>query len=150
MTDAENLDALHAAAAQVAGELGLANIPKSNWTIEQRKAYVDAFRLLILANQEQFTPQTVATANAINTSGYYIDYGANFEIAVSDAVLGAAASVSAPMSAANGIIDALNGVGQGLSVVGKLAPLIIPLAVVLGLIIASKSGAARLERAASF
>lgn len=149
VTDEENIANLHDAAAAAAFDVGLTDIPRSSWTIEQRKAYVDDFRLLVLQNQDSFSPATVATANAITTDGYYLDYGANFELAVANTVLGAADAAAAPREAANAIIDALRGIAQGLSNASKLAPLVLPLMLLLGAFLLTKSSARKIESIAA-
>ncbi len=147
---ADEQQALHDAATQVASDAGLSNIPRSSWTLAQRKNYLDRFIALVKANPDQFSPDTIATANAINTDGLVYDFSANADLAVADAVLSAASYVSAPASVANGLIDALNGAGQGLANLGALLPLLVPLAIVLVVVFASKSGAKKAESAVTF
>ncbi len=102
------------------------------------------------ANPDAFSAQTVSTANWLNTDSLYYDYSADADLGIANAVLTAAGAAAAPMNFANGMIDALNGVGSGLSNAGKLLPIVLPLALVLAAIILSKSGARRAESAVSF
>lgn len=147
---APDQSALNDAAAHVKAELGLADIANSAWTLEQRKNYLDAFRALVLANQEQFAPQTVSIANAINTSTFVYDHSADADLAVANAYLDATAAAGLTAQSASGLIDAFNGVGQGLANLGAILPLVIPIGLILVVIFAAKSGAKKAESAVTF
>ncbi len=147
---ADEQQALHDAAAQVAQDAGLSNIARSDWTLAQRKDYLDRFVALVKANPDQFAPETIATVGAINTTDFYYDYSANADLAVANAVLSAASYVSAPTSVANGLIDAINGAGSGLSNLGKLLPFLVPVSLLLIVVFATKSGAKKAESLVSF
>lgn len=148
MDDETNQQNLSDLAAQIRDEQGLSSIPRTDWTYTQRENYVLAFKTAILQHQDSFTPDTVAIANRI-TPNFAYDYGATFDLSVSTAVLDAASSLGAPMAAAQGVVDALSGVGRGLSNVGALAPLLLPIGVIAAVFIFTRSGTKKLERAVS-
>lgn len=141
LTAEQNQQHLDAVASAIAADLGLSNIPKSSWTQAQRIQYIDSFRTKLLDNPEQFLPQTLAIADRINTSDWRLDTTANFEKSIVDLVAPAAQAAQAPADLANGIINALAGLGKGLSLTGALAPFLIPIAVIGFLYVATSAAA---------
>jgi hypothetical protein len=152
----DNQAALNQAAAQAAQLAGVAGRPKHQWTQREAVDYIAQFKNLILANPDRFNDLTYQMAQRLNLDRS--DYAdpvegdrpvdpALFMVAVTDSVAWAAEQVSstysAPIAAVNstakGIFDAIEGLGQSLGAIGKLAPLILTIAGVAFLYFAVQS-----------
>lgn len=135
-----NQDNLNAIARESAAELGLDPATRSTWSLRTRISYIDLFRSKVLARPDLFLPETVAIAQRIDTSTMAPDDSAQFGLAISNVVLGAAAATGLE-NFGGGMAQALAGVGSGLRNLGSVSGVIVPVAAIAFLYLFVKSTA---------
>lgn len=153
---------LQAAAAASADALNLSDVPKSDWSQNERVDYINTLRSTILSAPQNYTDATVAIAQRVNTNdlalqgAISIAASANLDAVYSASQGGAdyleslASAVdnltTGSIAAASALGDVLHGSATGLSITGKIAPFIVPAAIVLFLYLATRSASERVRR----
>ncbi len=156
ITAAENQANLDDVAQAAAESLGLDGIAKSDWSQNDRLDYIDTFKTMVLARPDNFLPATVAVAQHIDTTGLELQSWLSIQWDANNAGLDAALNVAGQLATnagnvGTGVIDAvgaistaLHGAADSVSVIGKIAPYIIPVAAVLFLYMATRSASNRI------
>lgn len=164
----DNQDRLNSVAINARAQLGLSGIPNNEWSQNDRIAYIELFKRAILSNPGDFTPETVLVAQKINTAnlGTSANWNASIEPMMDVAIAALAipatigngvvtffegpdkvsAATRAAGDAVNGIIQAVSSLGKGLEATGKVAGLLVPIALVAFVWLVVKGGSERVVR----